>query len=418
MTLPKKGFLPILVFIVLFLSSGFSIFRIFSDIREPAFDFHSYWYAGHFIWRGEDPYRAAFENREIAPPLTYLDGVTLTTGETKQFDHFLPANTAPVVFLLAPFARFSWPTATLLWAICNCSLAFLLAGLISHLFKQSFCSFESVLTFFFLISLVATRDAIRFGQTTLLILTCMIASIVLVKKHSFLSGLLLGIALSKYSLSLPVFLFFGYKRWYFPLAISIIVQFVGVLALVLLCHSSIASVSASYLQIMTMHLDMKAGSNLTNAFPSLENLMRIFVFGGTIGIGSLFVYWKLHNPRQLNLPKSVSLADLTLLNIGLIWDLLALYHRRYDDTAIILFLGLIIFCTKALSTPMNYQISTLERKIIYVIVAICCIFWLFPLVCIKFLGFDRCNELFVWGNFIALLISIWLLFRTNSIRVE
>jgi len=245
----------------------------------------------------------------------------------------------------------------------------------------------------------------------------MIASIVLVKKHPLLSGLLLGIALSKYSLSLPVFLFFGYKRWSFSLVISIFVQIIGVLALVLLCHTSVASVSASYLQIMTMHLDMKAGTNLTNAFPNLENLMRSFVFGGTIGIGSLFVYWKIHNPRQLNLSNSVSLADLTLLNIGIIWDLLALYHRRYDDTAIILFLGLIIFCTKALSTPMNYQISTLERKIIYAIVATCCIFWLFPLVCIKFLGFDRCNELFVWGNLIALLLSIWLLFRTDSVKV-
>jgi hypothetical protein len=416
--------LELLVFIALSLTSTISIVRIFGDIHEPAFDFHSYWYAGHFIWQGLDPYRAALESRDIHPPVTYRDGVTITTGLIRQYDQFMPANTAPMVLLLAPLARFSWPVATLIWSIINCTLSFLLASAITKLLWHKVLSLKSVLIFFVLISLVATRDAIRFGQTTIIVLACMFISIILVKKHSFLSGVLLGIALSKYSLSFPVLFLFVYKRWYTPIGISIVVQVVGLQAIALLGHTTIGSVLTSYFSIMKFHLSMGEGTNLSNAFSSMGKLIHILVFIGSLLLIGLLIMWYVsyHHEQKTGLcyAKEVRLADISLLNIGIQWDLLALYHRRYDSVAIILFFGLVLFCVRRDSENtregMTYHLSRLERGMIYAIVAICCVFWMIPIVCIKVLGFALCENLSVIGHIIALVLSVWLLFRVPPIR--
>jgi hypothetical protein len=53
---------------------------IFIETGKPlgSRDFHQFWYAGHFIIQGSDPYEAFFAKKPPKLPIEYLDGVTIT----------------------------------------------------------------------------------------------------------------------------------------------------------------------------------------------------------------------------------------------------------------------------------------------------------------------------------------------------
>src|SRR5215208_1804242 len=55
------------------------VFYIFIETGKPpgATDFHQFWYAGHFIFQGRDPYQAFFAEQQPDLPVHYLDGVTV-----------------------------------------------------------------------------------------------------------------------------------------------------------------------------------------------------------------------------------------------------------------------------------------------------------------------------------------------------
>lgn len=75
----------LLVGFVLAVIAFVSIGRVLTKgIVNRETDFHSYWYAGHFIWEGEDPYRAIFEEREPRLPVRYWDGLVVTEGKIAQ----------------------------------------------------------------------------------------------------------------------------------------------------------------------------------------------------------------------------------------------------------------------------------------------------------------------------------------------
>ena len=51
---------------------------LFTEIPKPssASDFHAYWYAGHFLIQGRDPYQAYINGEQPSLPVRYWDGVT------------------------------------------------------------------------------------------------------------------------------------------------------------------------------------------------------------------------------------------------------------------------------------------------------------------------------------------------------
>ena len=86
--------------------------------HSGAFDFHSYWYAGHFVRQGSDPYEAYLQGLALDVPVSYWDAEPTTSLPIAQPDlAIVPAKTAPMVLLLTPFSYVSWGLAKVLWLI-------------------------------------------------------------------------------------------------------------------------------------------------------------------------------------------------------------------------------------------------------------------------------------------------------------
>ena len=99
----------LLIFMVLYsvISLGRAVARGLGPVGGQ--DFHSYWYSGHFVRQGQDPYRAFFDREKPNVPINYLDGaVTRELPVARSGLCKTPANTAPLVLLLSLFSLFSW----------------------------------------------------------------------------------------------------------------------------------------------------------------------------------------------------------------------------------------------------------------------------------------------------------------------
>ncbi|NKQ36716.1 MAG: hypothetical protein HF973_14020 [Chloroflexi bacterium] len=109
------------IYLLLFLMLPASIIFALFSVREVLLprgsaDFHSYWFSGHFLRQGTDPYQAFFDRRVPSVPVHYVDGLTTEQAPVAQPGLAItPANTAPITLLLSLFSWLSWPSAKLLW---------------------------------------------------------------------------------------------------------------------------------------------------------------------------------------------------------------------------------------------------------------------------------------------------------------
>lgn len=131
---------------VLLLVTSAALTRIWTKNGLGSFDFHCFWYGGNLIWQGTDPYRAFMEKQKVMLPITYLDGTTVREGPIDPFDRqCVPGNTAPVVFLLSPLARFSWDTAHRIWRILNIIFSVAIGWILLRILRLPAASGEGIL---------------------------------------------------------------------------------------------------------------------------------------------------------------------------------------------------------------------------------------------------------------------------------
>lgn len=306
-------------------------------------DFHSYWYAGHFIRQGTNPYRAYFTGESPSLPVTYLDGEvtrSLPIGQTNL--NIVPANTAPFVLVLSIFSFFSWPLAKILWMICNLIFMFLIPWLVVRLFPADKpFSFQAVLLLHLVFyGLSGTRHTVGMGQTSLIILASMLGALITRHDNRLVSGILLGFALSKYSLALPVFLFFVYKRAWRVLAISATVQIAGLWAIAQISGDSPVLLVQQYTSMLLQHID-DTGINLSNLIPGNSLLAIVIVSFGTLVVAGLLANWIRQSSGPPDRPGH-ALNDFHILTILVLWGLLVAYHQLWDTVAVIFCIALIM----------------------------------------------------------------------------
>ncbi len=206
---------------------------IFIETGKPlgARDFHQFWYAGHFILQRHDPYAAYFAGEQPRLPIRYLDGVTINQYPVARPDlEITPSNTPTMLILLTPLAYFSWNDAKWSFMLINLVLMLITGWLVLRYISFGGIRLalpDEILIFLVYFDLSATRIAIENGQTTLLVFLLMLITLLSMERSWFGSGLSLGVALSKYSLSLPVFLFLIYKKKFEALLVTIGVQILG-----------------------------------------------------------------------------------------------------------------------------------------------------------------------------------------------
>lgn len=340
---------------------------IFIETGKPlgARDFHQFWYAGQFIIQGRDPYQAFFAGEPPALPIAYLDGVVVSRYPVAQPGlEITPSNTPFMLLLLTPLAYFSWEDAKTGFMLINLLLLLMTAILIIR--RVPFAGvklspIDEIFIFLVYIDLSATRIAVENGQTTLLVFLLMLIAWIYADRDWRIAGVALGLALSKYSLSLPMFLFLLYKRKFRVLFLSAGVQLFGVLAMAAITKTSPVTIVLENIQLFFRLFD-QPGIHLSRWFESLSgnpfvSMLPVLVL--TLAIFAPIYFWL----RGRSIPASMQdMVDFHIVTILFIWTMLAAYHRLYDTLILISFLILIY---KGLNIPSLWRLSDRERKFIF-----------------------------------------------------
>ena len=336
-------------------------------------DFHTFWYAGHFIRQGEDPYGAYFASEQPQLPVKYLDGVTVSNYPVAQGDlSIIPSNTPTMLLLLTPFSYFSWEVAKRMFLVVNLILMLSTGWLVVRRLpfgKVKLAPLDELLLFFVFFDLSATRKAVENGQTTLLVFVLILIAVLYAKQSWQVAGLALGLALSKYSFAPAPVLFFLYKTRFRVLLVAALIQAVGVLALAAIVRTSPLLIAMENTRMFFLFFNVfsEGGVHLAKQFQALTTnriLMHIPVLVMTLLVILPLFFWL----RRRNWASSYTKAviDFHLLTILFLWTLLTGYHSSYDTLIVLLFLVLVF---KGLAYPNIWRLNRREKTMLMVFLA-------------------------------------------------
>ncbi len=335
-------------------------------------DFHQFWYAGHFVRQGLDPYEAFFAREQPQLPVRYLDGVIVDQYPVAQPNLAMaPTNTPVMVLLLTPFSFFSWNVAKWMFLVLNLILMAVTGWLALRRIPFAgvqLARIDELLLFLVYFDLSATRIAIENGQTALIVFLFMLLAILYAKRSWQVAGLALGVALAKYSLSLPVFLFFLYKKNFRVLLLAVFLQGLGVLALAAITQSSAVTIVMENVRLF-VEIFNQAGVyiNLASQFDLLtpnQLIRQIPVLLMTLLVFVLAFLWL--RRRKAAVSSSDEVMDFHILTMLFIWTMLVGYHRLYDTLILIFFIVLVV---KGLAYPNLWKLSTRERAMLMALMA-------------------------------------------------
>jgi hypothetical protein len=413
-----QGYLPWLLVGVTAVMALMSIGRAVTNTLSPggATDFHQFWYAGHFVLQGVDPYQAFVNRIEPSLPVRYMDGPVVEVGQVAQpgLNRILP-NTAPMVVLLSGFALFSWPVAKMIWLFCNLALVLLVPWMVLGIVDPDsrMATSTRLLVLFVFLAMVGTRSAVGVGQTTLLVFACMLGAVTLAEKRPMLSGILLGIALSKYSVGLAGFIFMLAAGQFLVAGVSLGVQLLGSVVLGLVTGSSVFVITGHYLKWLSWMVNNE-GVHLAGALRNVGVSPLAIALLVTVIVGSLLTAWAFRR-RSIGGTSFVKVAEgLPVFAVFLLWELLAGYHYAYDSLLAIFPIALMLF---AVHQRGPWRLVSRERM---GLLAVCA-------VTAAILGLPANLAVFIWSDWLSvhsrlvtlalvlqIVACIWLMFRPTS----
>ncbi len=374
----KNGFQTLLL-LTLGIWSIASLLRIIQFTFSPAGanDLYVYWYAGHFVREAQDPYDAFLTDQKPSLPIHYLDK-TVTDLRDVVVPGWVPAPvlTFPLVAILSCFAFLSWPIAKLVWLGFNLLFIFLIPPLILRIFAPDGRWERWIRAFFILafVGLTSTRYAGSSGQMTFLVLLLALGSIHFSKNRPYTAGILLGIALSKYSLSIGFFLYLLlFERNYRSTLTALAVQTLGLLGLSMMSGTAVVDIIREYLFMLLHHSQME-GIHVASLFPSKPWEFQIAIIL-TLAVSLPLLLW--HNrSKEHILNKQLSPTHRQhLLTVLSLWALLVGYHRAYDAVLYILFISLGL---QLYQSPGTWRLTLRNRNILLVFLAVTTIFFMLP----------------------------------------
>ena len=170
----------------------------------------------------------------------------------------------------------------------------------------------------------------------------MLGSLLTLNRRWLLSGFMLGLALSKFSISFPVFLFVAYKRRYRVLTVSLLSQLAGLVILSLISRKSPVSVFLDYIPIAFGYID-SPGVHLASFFDYQPAPTLLLLVGISIVVLVLLRQWLpvVHSGRTDR--TRLIFSEYHGIVVLFLWSLLAAYHRVYDTVLVIVFIVLLIF---------------------------------------------------------------------------
>jgi hypothetical protein len=253
---------------------------------------------------------------------------TSRTWSEGDYSRTLRVNVYPpaAVVLLAPLAKLSFDTATRVWFALNLAMTGLSTYLAIKLFGDEWPWRIKLLLVCFALTWAPFRVTLRNGQITLLILALLLGSL-LAWRHNrrVLAGVLLGLALCKYTLSFPfIFYFVWQKQWKVILAAAgVQVALTGAFAYWL--GITFTEAVIDYLTMVTrFSMTFPGAADLNSLLLGLTGGQRLLstLLGLTVVLVTLVLMFVVfRRTREL---RNVHFA---LLALFALWSV---YHRTYD----------------------------------------------------------------------------------------
>ena len=353
--------------LVLALFAIFALLNVGDALRtqlthpDAGYDFHSYWYYGHYIRQGRDLYYPLLHNPEMLMlPVRYLDGPVVESYPVHQASLNLgmaPVYTAPMLFFFTLFSWFSWRFAEAMWYACNLALCLGSLVLLLRLLprEQRLRSEHGWLVVLISLSFFSTRLTLEAGQVGFFVMLLMVASFALMDRAWPVAGLLLGLALSKYSLALPGLVLLVLMRKYRVAATALLVQAIGFVAVSSLAGGSMP-VSAEAMWVMFLAHGDQEGINLSARLLAGSPLAVPALVGLAALVLGLLAIWLWRSGWFSARHRSFSLEALFVFNVLSLLTLLVAYHRIYD---VVIIIGFVLQMVYVLTQP---QLARLSRR--------------------------------------------------------
>lgn len=330
-----------------------------------AIDLHPYWYYGHFVRDGINPYMAFASKLALPEAVHYWNGTVVAPDKVQQPRlAIIPANTASTLWLSSLLAFFPWYQVKYIWFVSNLVLILATPWLALRLLPPSLrlsrgLQWVIALAFY---ALKGQRVALTNGQPSVFIFLLMIVTLLLYRRHWLWAGLALGVALGKYSISAPIVLFLLFDKQWRTLIVAFGVQLISLLGISALKGGSPWQTAQVLWGMIAHYSDGQPGVHLSYLLRNMPALaMGLVVLGTLITLVIFFLSWR----------RGWLAADLVPVNSFLaLWTLLAAYHRVYDTMLALLIL---ILCLSAATTWRlpRYQSWSLGFFFVACVVILC-----------------------------------------------
>jgi hypothetical protein len=390
-----------------------------------ACDMQHVWLSGLLVSMGHNPYRVYLEDKALIEELTPPNADPDNSCPAPLYER-PPFNAPLLAVLMVPFGRLDLHTARLTWLVVQIAFAIVLPLMMLR------CNLHPPhwrLQLIFVLLMLAwapTRAALSAGQNSVLMaLPAFLAIWLAYRERPLWAGLLMGVALSKYTLTGALLLFFLLYRHYRVIGIAVLMHVLGIVVMAFLVHESPVEIVQTYLGMLQSVVGQFVG--VVSADRWLE-VIRVgkqaaaivaFVLGVVITV--VFVipkYLKQALGRDQSLahmPYYARVKSNLLIVISLLIGLFFVYHRHYDMP--ILFFYLTFVAGLDLSGELSREQTRLYTALMLTAALIIAAMMLPP----RFMGLFVADgdEAVVAVNAItlvvALVVSIWVLHRFDAL---
>jgi hypothetical protein len=343
----------LLIGLCLYAVSSFAITVVNTTDSTGGTDLFTYWRINHFTRQGEEPYRAFLQNYDIQLPVQYINGDPATTHPIVEtdVDQKQPGNSPLILIFLLPMSFLTWGTAKMIWMILNIALVLATPWLAIKLFASRLNLLLGAMMALVYYGLPGIRASIVTGQTSVIIIFLILLTLWLLRNNrKLLAGLALGLALSKFSVAIPLFLFLIYKKSWTTLAVGLLAQGVAFVIFAILRQGSPIEVVSDFASIAGAH----AGDHGIHLTGSLEPSASVSILVGVVFSFAVFIPLGYLISRERKLASHLELFDHMVFGALCIWSLLVAYHKAYDIGLVVAVLVVAIY---ALSNPCLWGIG-------------------------------------------------------------
>ena len=314
-------------YIILFCMLGLlAAASLFAGIRNGARYSQDFQYdAAKALSSGVDPYDVSLSGKRspkvpgLGDYYAYYEGV----GAPQRME----ANQFPsLLYLLLPYTFFDAHTARILWLISNLVFTAVTVMLLRVTFLKDMDRRFFAVCMLLMIAGLPWRNQIGVGQHTLFSVAFFLLAVYLSveKDRPGPAALALCISYFKYTLTVPLAVYFVYRRKWKELVLSIPLHVAGTAAAALILHESFFDMIIKPLKVaaaLSSSGSMDVGALMGGGILSVAVTALILIF---LTVLALFC-----PPDQ----------DRLLMSVLVLWGLIMTYHRLYDYFVLIILFG-------------------------------------------------------------------------------